>query len=151
MDDESAHWLNLYEKMSDGKLDCTSELFTTLPYEDTAAGQEGHGDIELVAPSAAQIDQAKTQLKRKISQLQLPAAKRQKRSTKKCIQARKSAAAAAAANTLKKGQYGGKKTKGRQKSKKKISQKGGAKKARARKTKRTKKVKRRRKVGKRKL
>ena len=83
MDEDSKQWLNLYEDMSDGKVDYNSKFYTTNP-PPPSDEQDGHGAIPLVTPTKAQVDQAKVQVKRKLSLVKKPAAaKKRKTSTYK--------------------------------------------------------------------
>ena len=72
MNDEAKQWVHLHEQMSQGKVDYNPNFYVT--------SQEGHGDIQLVSPTQAQVDQAKMQIKRKLSVARKPAAKRRKKS-----------------------------------------------------------------------
>ena len=73
MNEEAQQWINLHENMTNGKLD-KSEYYVT----DTS--QQGNGEIKLVSPTQAQVDQAKMEIKRKVSVVRKPPAKRRKQS-----------------------------------------------------------------------
>lgn len=98
MTDESKNWINLYENMNQGKVDFKPDFY------ELDLSQDGGGDVKLVTPTQAQVDQAKMQLKRKLSVARSLFPKRRKKTS-----------------TKKKNQTGGKK-------KAKKSQRGGQKK-----------------------
>ena len=78
MNDEAKHWVNLHEKMNNGNMEYNPNYYVL----DTS--QDGAGDVKLVTPTQAQVDQAKVQLKRKLSVAdKLPPPKRRKTSKNK--------------------------------------------------------------------
>ena len=80
MTDESKNWINLYENMNQGKVDFKPDFY------ELDLSQDGGGDVKLVTPTQAQVDQAKMQLKRKLSVARSLFPKRRKKtSTKKKI------------------------------------------------------------------
>ena len=103
MSEESTNWLNLYENMNQGKVDYNSNFYMV----DTTS-QEGSGDVKLVTPTQAQVDQAKAQLKRKISVARNLFPKRPRKSGKK-TQTGGKRAAKKTKRTVKQSQRGGKK------------------------------------------
>ena len=74
--EQETNWLNLYENMNEGKVDYNAKFYVA---QDMS--QEGNGDIKLVTPTQAQVDQAKVQIKRKLSFAEnvLPKPKRKKK------------------------------------------------------------------------
>ena len=98
MDDEAKQWLNLHEKMSNGSIDKSD-------YYITDTSQQGSGDITLVTPTQAQVEQAKSQMKRKLSVVKNPPAKRRKQT------GGKKKAGSKKKPVKKKGQKGGKRIK----------------------------------------
>ena len=72
MDDDVKHWTNLHEKMIEGKVDYNPHFYVL------ETSQEGQGDITVVTPTQAQVEQAKMQLKRKLSPLKKAVTKRRK-------------------------------------------------------------------------
>ena len=98
MDDEAKQWLNLHEKMSNGSIDKSD-------YYITDTSQQGSGDITLVTPTQAQVEQAKSQMKRKLSVVKNPPAKRRKQT------GGKKKAGSKKKLVKKKGQKGGKRIK----------------------------------------
>lgn len=89
----SKDWLALYESMKDGKMDYNAKFYTASNASAAGDGandpnslqsQDGQGDIKLVTPTQAQVDQAKVQLKRRLSSIVplVSAAKRRKMSGK---------------------------------------------------------------------
>ena len=81
----SKDWLSLYESMKDGKMDYNAKYYVNNASEvDTSTSQDGQSDIKLVTPTQAQVDQAKVQLKRRLSSIAptILAAKRRKMSGK---------------------------------------------------------------------
>ena len=103
MDNEAQQWVNLHEKMSNGSMD-SSDFYVT----DTS--QQGNGDVTLVSPTQAQVDQAKMQIKRKLSVVKKVPAKRRKQTGGKKAKAKKKP-------TKKKIQRGGKSSKKTKKTK----------------------------------
>lgn len=110
MADDAKHWSNLHERMVQGKVEYNPGFYVI----DTS--QEGHGDVTLVTPTQAQVDQAKVQIKRKLSPTIGVITKRRKKTPKKTQKGGKSKA--------KKGQKGGKRQRGGSKK----GQRGGSKK-----------------------
>ena len=78
--DASKDWLSLYESMKDGKMDYNAKYYINNAEVDASSSQDGQGDIKLVTPTQAQVDQAKVQLKRRLSSIapMVVAAKRRK-------------------------------------------------------------------------
>ena len=77
MADDAKHWSNLHERMVQGKVEYNPGFYVI----DTS--QEGHGDVTLVTPTQAQVDQAKVQIKRKLSPTIGVITKRRKKTPKK--------------------------------------------------------------------
>ena len=102
MDEEAKRWSNLHEKMNQGKIDYNSNFYIA----DTS--QEGGGDVKLVTPTQAQVEQARVQLKRKLSLPRNPFPKRRKTSKKKTQVGGKKGRKAK--RGVKKSQRGGKKS-----------------------------------------
>ena len=73
MDSEAQQWIDLHTNMSNGTLD-RSDYYLA----DTS--QQGKGDVKMVSPTQAQVDQAKMQIKRKLSVVKKPLSKRRKQS-----------------------------------------------------------------------
>ena len=59
----SMDWLSLYESMKDGKMDYNAKVYVKPAGVQT---QDGDGDIKLVTPTQAQVEQAKVQMKRNV-------------------------------------------------------------------------------------
>ena len=74
MNDEAKQWINLHEQMNQGKVNHNSNFYVATD------SQEGRGDIQLVTPTQAEVEQAKMQMKRKLSVTRKPSAKRRKKS-----------------------------------------------------------------------
>lgn len=138
MDDNSSkQWMHLHENMSEGKVDFNPNFYVL------SNTQDGDGDIKLVTPTQQQVEQAKMQMKRKIStvgmngvaaNLRSPSAKRRKTTTKTQKGGRKRRSGASKKGTKRKvaSRRGGAKRGqrgrgGRKKTTKKTQQRGGKK------------------------
>ena len=62
--EDAKHWMHLHEQMSHGKVDFNPDYYVAA---DSTSSQDGQGDISLVTPTQAQVDQAKLLMKRKLS------------------------------------------------------------------------------------
>ena len=119
MNDDSTNWLSLYENMHDGKVDFNPKFYMT----DTS--QEGNGDIKLVTPTQAQVDQARVQLKRKISAVTEVCPKRSRKCGKKKTQTGGKRGPKKGLRGVKKSQRGGKRGKRVvKKTKKRVAKRG---------------------------
>ena len=78
MDQHARDWLSLCEKMGNGDVEYNPEYYLI---DSTQEG--GSSDIHLVTPTQAQVDQAKSEMKRKIPFVNAPPTKRRKAAPKK--------------------------------------------------------------------
>lgn len=121
----SSDWLSLYENMKDGKVNYNSNFYVSKTSNEGTTSQEGDGDIKLVTPTQAQVEQAKVEMKRKLPLTEIRARAISSPKKRKMMNGRGSSVKRARKNSSKK--------RAPIKKSKSSGQKGGAKKRRVRK------------------